>query len=101
VLRGLLHRAWGAPGGVELGQALALLEAAGDATSFEHAADVCLGGLERGSKALARAVAANWEPTSVARMLAALPSSLEPFHQLLREFKCVASSRLFPESRKL
>lgn len=46
-----------------------------------------MGGLEAGSKRLARAVAANWEPTLVARMLAALPASLEPFHQLLREFK--------------
>ena len=87
VLRGLLRRSCSEPGGGELGQALALLEAAGDATSFEHAADVCLGGLVRGSKALGRAVAANWEPTAVARMLAALPTSLEPFHQLLREFK--------------
>jgi hypothetical protein len=87
VLKALLRRAATRPGGAELGQALALLEAAGYATSFEVAAEVCGGGARKAAKRLARSVAANWEPTLVARMLAALPPSLHPFHQLLREFK--------------
>lgn len=88
VLKQLLLRASRAPGGPELGQGLALLEAAGYATSFEAAERLAMGGPNKAAKRLARAVAANWEPTLVARMIAALPPRLLPFHQLLREFKC-------------
>lgn len=90
MLRHLCRQAVKSPGGKEVGHALALFEAAGAATSLAVAAEVCMGSEAKAAKRLGRAIAANWEPSLVARMLAAMPMSLLPYHQLLREFTCVA-----------